>query len=158
MKTLVASSLIATLILSGSLHAFGMFDIDIDKKIQRNANLIKEYESRIKQLEERNKYLRDEKAKNPALYVKKPLYEDLKDKYIHRIKLNGAQTDKINFMIKDDVVSLNMNMKNEEKSQDAYFYNSFYFSRSFSIPNDVAQDKISHKIDGDYFEIIMPKK
>jgi len=158
MKPLVASSLIATLILSASLHAFGMFDIDIDKKIKHNASLIKEYQSRIKQLEERNKYLTDEKAKNPALYVKKPLYENLKDKYIHRIKLNGAQTDKLNFMIKDNVVSLNMNMKNEEKSQHGYFYNSYYFSTSYSIPQDVAQDQVTHKIDGDYFEIIMPKK
>ena len=86
------------------------------------------------------------------------LYENLKDKYIHRIKLNGAQTDKLNFMIKDNVVSLNMNMKNEEKSQHGYFYNSYYFSTSYSIPQDVAQDKVTHKIDGDYFEIIMPKK
>lgn len=42
MKTFAASSLIATLIVGSSLHPFGMFDIDIDKNIQHNANLIKE--------------------------------------------------------------------------------------------------------------------
>ena len=158
MKNLVTTSLIGALMASTALNGFAMFDIDIDKKIQTNTKIIQEYESRIKYLQEENKQLIEEKAKNPALYVKKPLYEDLKDKYIYRVKLGGAQTDKLNFMIKDDVVSLNMNMKNEQKSQNGYFYNSYYFSTSYAIPKDVAQDKITHQIDGDYFEIIMPKK
>lgn len=158
MKKLVVTSCISTLIVSSALNAYGLFDIDIDKKIQANTNLIKEYENRIEKLQEQNKFFKEKKAKNPELYVKKPLHEELKDKYIYRIKLNGAQTDKLNFMIKDNVISLNMNMKNEEKSEYGYFYNSYHFTRSYSIPKNVAQDKISHQIDGDYFEIIMPKK
>jgi HSP20 family molecular chaperone IbpA len=158
MKTLVSKSVIAVLIAGSALNAFGLFEMDIDGKIQSNKSLIKEYEERIKYLKDENKYLNDEKAKNPSLYIKKPLYEDLKDKYIYRVKLNGAKTDKLNFIIKDNIVSIDMNMKSEQKDKSGYFYSSKYFSNSFSVPSGVEQEKIMHKIDGDYFEIIMPKK
>ena len=158
MKTLVTKPIIAMIITGSALNAFSLFDMDIDKKIQSNTNLIKEYEKRIKDLKDENIYLKNEKAKNPSLYIKKPLYEDLKDKYIYRVKLNGAKADKLNFIIKDNVVSIDMNMKSEQKDKNGYFYSSKYFSNSFSIPMGVVQEKITHKIDGDYFEIIMPKK
>jgi len=100
----------------------------------------------------------DEKAKHPELYVKKPLYENLKDKYIYRIKLDGASPDAVSFMIKDNVASVQMNMKREQKSDNGYYYSSQYFSTSYAIGDDVVQDKITHKVDGDYFVIEMPKK
>jgi hypothetical protein len=61
-------------------------------------------------------------------------------------------------MIKDGMVSLKMDMKREEKSNSGYFYSSQQFSSSYSIPKDVQQNKIEHRVDGDYFTIIMPKK
>jgi hypothetical protein len=51
-----------------------------------------------------------------------------------------------------------MDMQHEEKDDNGYFYSSQYFSTSYTIPADVAQDKITHKVDGDYFVIEMPKK
>lgn len=158
MKSIVKLNLLMALVFAGSIQAFEIFNIDIDKRIDRNNALIKQYEQSISKLKKENKSILEKKSKNPELYVKKPLYEDLKDKYIYRIKLNGAKADSLNFMIKDDVVSLNMNMKMEEKNEHGYFYNSHYFSTSYSIPSDVKQDKISHKVDGDYFTILMPKK
>jgi hypothetical protein len=158
MKKLISLSAVSALVLAGSLNAFGLFDIDIDQSIKHNNELIKEYKAAIEKLEKQNKYMMDEKAKHPELYVKKPLYENLKDKYIYRIKLDGASPDAVSFMIKDNVASVQMNMKREEKSDNGYYYSSQYFSTSYAIGDDVVQDKITHKVDGDYFVIEMPKK
>jgi len=158
MKKLIVSTAVASLVLGASLQAFSLFDIDVDKQVQSNNMLIKKYESVIEKLKKENQHLLDQKAKHPELFVKKPLFEDLKDKYIYRIKLNGAKANKLNFMVKDDVISVEMDMKKEEKSDNGYFYSSQYFGTSYSIPKDVDQEKISHKVEGDYFTIIMPKK
>lgn len=158
MKTFISKTLVASLVVSTTLSAFGIFDIDIDTKIHSNSELIKEYQARIEKLEKENKYLASEKAKNPKLYEKKPLFEDLKDKYIYRVKLYGTTADAINFVIKDNYVTISMNMKKEQKDENGYFYSSQYFSNTYAIPKDVKQEDITHKTDGDYFEIIMPKK
>ena len=158
MKKYIIPLLASSLLLGASLEAFSLFNIDINQEIEQNEQLIKRYEKSIKKLKEQNKYMLEEKAKNPQLYVKKPLYEDLKDKYIYRIKLNGAKADALNFMVKDGVVSVKMDMKKEEKNENGYFYSSQQFSSSYTIPKNVQQNKIEHKVEGDYFTIIMPKK
>jgi len=158
MKKYIIPMLVSGLLFGASLEAFSLFNVDINQEIERNKQLIKKYEESIEKLKEQNKYMLKEKAKNPQLYVKKPLYEDLKDKYIYRIKLNGAKADALNFMVKDNVASVKMDMKREEKNENGYFYSSQQFSSSYSIPKNVKQDKIEHKVDGDYFTIIMPKK
>ena len=158
MKKYIIPLLASSLLLGASLEAFSLFNIDINQEIEQNKQLIKRYEKSIKKLKEQNKYMLEEKAKNPQLYVKKPLYEDLKDKYIYRIKLNGAEADALNFMVKDGVVSVKMDMKKEEKNENGYFYSSQQFSSSYTIPKNVQQNKIEHKVEGDYFTIIMPKK
>ncbi len=156
-KTIVSGCIIGVLLVS-SLEAFSLFDIDITKRVQHNNKLIEKYENVIDKLKAENKYILEEKAKNPHLYIKKKLFEELDDKYIYRIKLNGSKADSLNFIIEDDVVSVNMNMERQVKSDGRYFYSSQYFSNSYKVPLDVAQDKIEHKIEGDYFTIIMPKK
>ena len=158
MKKYIIFALVSGVLFTASLEAFSFFDIDINQEIKQNKQLIKEYEESIKKLKKQNKFMLEEKAKNPQLYVIKPLYEDLEDKYIYRIKLNGAKADALNFMVKNSIVSIKMNMKKEEKNENGYFYSSQQFSSSFSIPKNVKQDKIEHKIEGDYFTIIMPKK
>jgi len=158
MKKYIITVLASSLLLGASLEAFSLFNIDINQEIEQNKQLIKRYEKSIKKLKEQNKYMLEEKAKNPQLYVKKPLYEDLKDKYVYRIKLNGAKADALNFMVKDGVVSVKMDMKKEEKNENGYFYSSQQFSSSYTIPKNVQQNKIEHKVEGDYFTIIMPKK
>lgn len=158
MKKYIIPILASSLLLGASLEAFSLFSVDINQEIQQNKRLIQRYEEGIKKLKERNRYMLEEKAKNPQLYVKKPLYEDLEDEYIYRIKLNGAKADALNFMVKDNVVSVKMDMKKEEKNENGYFYSSQQFSSSYSIPKNVKQNKIEHKVEGDYFTIIMPKK
>jgi HSP20 family molecular chaperone IbpA len=158
MKKIMFISTLSFLILSGNLHALGLFDIDINQQIQYNEKLISQYEEAIKELKTENKQLLEEVKKHPELYVKKSLYEDLKDKYIYRVKLNGAKADKLNLTIKDNFLSIVMDMKSETKSDKGYYFNSQHFSTTYSIPQDVIQDKISHRIDGDYFVVEMPKK
>ena len=159
MKKLLLSSIVIGLLAATSANAFSFFsNVDASNKVERNNQLIEEYKAAIKKLEAENKYIKEQKSKHPELFEKKPLYENLADKYIYRIKLNGAKMDTLNFMIKDNVFSVNMNMKREEKSDSGYFYSSQYFETSYSIPADVDQEKITHKQEGDYFTIIMPKK
>lgn len=151
--------LVATSVaLSTSVYAFGGFSLDLNDELKRNNALIQEYKERIKTIEERNKFLEEKKAKNPKLYVKKPLYEETKEAYIHRVKLNGAEAKKVSFIIRNHYLSIEMNIKNEQKSDNSYFASSQYFSQAYSIPNNVDETKISHEVDGDYFVVIMPKK
>ena len=158
MKKSIISTILASTLLASTLSAYGLFDVDINEQINYNEMMIQKYEKAIEKLKKETKYLKDEKAKNPELFVKKPLFENLADKYIYRIKLNGAKAENLSFMIKDGTVSVTMDMKSEHKSDNSYYYNSQYFSTSYTIPNDVKQDKITHKVEGDYFTIIMPKK
>jgi hypothetical protein len=158
MRKFISVSALTSIVLAGSLHAFGLFDIDINQKIKHNNQIISEYKAAISKPEKQNQKMQNEISKNPQLYVKKHLYENTKDMYIYRIKLNGAKADALNFLIKDHIASVKMDMKHEEKSDNGYFYSSQYFSTSYQIPQDVQEDKIRHKIDGDYFVIEMPKK
>jgi HSP20 family molecular chaperone IbpA len=151
-------SLVTASILSSSLFAFGNFYVDLDSEVQQNKQLIKEYKAHIEQLQKRDKFLLEQKAKNPKLYEKKPLYEETKNAYINRIKLNGAKAKNINFTIAHHTLSIEMNIKTERQSKDGYYASSRYFFQSYSIPKNVDESKIKHKIDGDYFVIIMPKK
>ena len=73
-------------------------------------------------------------------------------------KLNGAEANKISFTIKDHYLSIEMNIKNEEKTDSSYYASSRYFSQVYSIPKNVDESKIKHEVDGDYFVILMPKQ
>jgi len=154
----VTLSLIASAILSTSVFAFGGFFLDLNDELKRNNNLITEYKASIKELEKRNKFLLEKKAKNPKLYEKKPLYEETKDAYIYRVKLNGSEAKNISFTIKNHNLSIEMNIKTEQKTKDSYYASSKYFYQSYSIPSNVDESKIKHEIDGDYFVVVMPKK
>ena len=160
---MVGKKLVSVIFLTSSLavtSSFGFMDFifDLEDEFQANKELIKDYKSRIAKLEKRNKFLLAQKAKNPKLYEKKPLYEETKSAYIHRIKLNGAEAKNINFTIKDHVLSIDMNIKIEHKDKNSYYASSKYFFQSYSIPSNVEESKIKNLVDGDYFVIIMPKK
>jgi len=131
---------------------------NLNDELSYNQKMIKEYKSAISKLEKRNKYLKNIKKKNPKLYVTKPLYEDKKDRYIYRIKLDGAKTKNLNFTIKNHKIFLEMNLKTEKNDKNGYYFSSQNFYQEFTIPTDVKESKIKNRVDGDYFEIIMPKK
>jgi HSP20 family molecular chaperone IbpA len=153
-KSIILSTILASF-LATSVSAYVM---NLNDELQRNTKLIEQYKNGIKNLEARNAYLLEQKEKNPKLYEKKPYYEETNKSYIYRVKLNGASAKNVSFTIKDHVLSIEMNMKMEEKNETSYYASSRYFYQSYSIPKNVEEDKIKHSVDGDYFVITMPKK
>ena len=149
--------LISTLLLQFSLFASGVIP-HLNEELVHNQVLIKEYKAALKELEARNKFLKEEKKKNPKLYEVKPLFEETKNAYIHRVKLNGAEAKNLNFTIKEHKVTLEMQMKSERKDKNGYYSSSQYFFQTYPVPTDVKEEKIKHSVDGDYFVITMPKK
>ena len=147
-----------TLITATSLFASAVIIPNLNEELVHNKALIKEYKEALSTLEKRNSYLEEQKKKNPKLYEIKPLFEETKEAYINRVKLNGAQAKNINFTVKDHKVTLEMQMKTERKDKNGYFSSSQYFFQSYPVPKNVEEQKISHSVDGDYFVITMPKK
>ncbi len=154
----LTSLLAAAFLLQLSLFAADPVIPDLDREMAHNKALVSEYKAAIEKLEKRNSYLAEQKKKNPELYVTKPLYEETKNAYIHRIKLNGAEAKNINFTIKDHKVILEMNIKTERTDSESYYSSSQYFYQAYAVPENVKENKIEHSVDGDYFVITMPKK
>ena len=147
-----------TVITATSLLASAAIIPNLNKELVHNQALIKEYKEALSNLEKRNDFLLEQKNKNPELYEVKPLFEDTKEAYINRIKLNGASPKNINFTIKNHTLTLEMQMKTERKDKNGYFSSSQYFFQSYPIPKDVNEEKIKYSVDGDYYVINMPKK
>ena len=155
-KVLLSS--VVSMFLFGSGLSASDYVSNLNEELLYNKNLIKESKAIIKKLEKRNKYLLGLKKKNPNLYISKPLYENTKENYIYRIKLEGAKAKNLNFTIKNHKIFLEMNLKTEKNDKNGYYLSSQNFYQEFSIPSDVKESKIKNRVDGDYFEIIMPKK
>ena len=158
LNKLFISSIAATLLLSSSLFAKDQYIPNLNDELSYNQKIVKEYKDIIKKLEERNSYLSKVKKENPKLYLQKPLYEDTKEAYIYRVKLAGAKAKNMNFTIKNHVASVEMYLKTERNDKNGYFSSSQNFYQQFSIPKNVQEEKITNRVDGDYFEITMPKK
>ena len=153
------TSVLAAIVSSVALFASNTPYIPyLNEELEHNKMAIKEYKATIKELEKRNAYLEKIKKQNPKLYVKKPLFEEKKDKYIYRVKLDGAKAKNLNMTIKDHTIALEMSLKTERSDKNGYFMSSRNFYQQFSIPKDVNEKKITNRVDGDYFEIVMPKK
>ena len=152
------SSVAATVLVVSSLLASETYIPSLNDELSYNQKMLKEYQDIITKLEKRNEYLVKVKNKNPKLYIEKPLYEDTKDAYIYRVKLAGAKAKNMNFTIKNHMASVEMYLKTEKNDKNGYYSSSQNFYQQFSIPQDVKEDKITNKVNGDYFEITMPKK
>ncbi len=158
-RKMIISSVLVTLLASVTLFASKSPYVPyLNEELEHNKMAIKEYKESIKELEKRNAYLEKLKKQNPKLYVKKPLFEEKKDKYIYRVKLEGAKAKNMNMTIKDHIISLEMSLKTERSDKNGYYMSSRSFYQQFSIPKDVNEKKITNRVDGDYFEIVMPKK
>ncbi len=130
----------------------------LNSELKRNERIIQEYEKAIEQLKERNAFLVEQKKKNPKLYEEKALFEETKQAYIQRVKLDGADAKNIDFKIEKGSLTLQMSMQITRNDKDGYYQSSRSFFQKYPIPKDVDQSKITHKQEGDYFVITMPKK
>jgi len=155
---LLISSVTATLLVTTSLFASSGYIPNLNDELSYNQKMLKEYKDIITKLEKRNSYLSKVKKENPSLYVQKPLYEDTKEAYIYRIKLAGAKAKNMNFTIKNHIASVEMNLRTERNDKNGYYSSSQNFYQQFSIPKNVKEEKITNRVNGDYFEITMPKK
>jgi len=149
--------------LSGALLATKLFSSDtfvpnLNEELIHNQELIQKYEKNLKYLKERNAFLEKEKKNHPKLYEKKPLFEDLKDAYYYRIKLNGAVAKNINFKIEKHMITVSMNIKTTRNDKNGYYESSESYYQSYRIPKNVKESEIKHYIDGDYFTVKLPKK
>ena len=157
-KSIILSSIVASALVATSLLASTNFLPNLNEELSYNKEMLKKYRASIEKLEKRNAYLEKLKKEHPKLYVKKALYEDLKDKYIYRIKLDGAEAKNMSVQVKNHIMSVSMNLKVERNDESGYYMSAREFYQQFTIPKDVEESKISNSVDGDYFEIIMPKK
>ena len=127
------------------------------KEIKNIESLIIEYKNKIKRLKDRNVKIDKKIAENPKKYEIKKLEEENDKEYIYRIKLNGAEVKNLNMKIQNNYITISMEQKTEKKDNGHYFMSSSSFLKTFQIPQNVEQSKITNDIDGDYFIIKMPK-
>ena len=158
LNKILLGSVATALVLSSSLFASSAYVPNLNEELSYNKKIIKEYKDTVHKLEKRNKFLEKVKKENPKLYVQKALYEDNKKEYIYRIKLAGAKAKNLNFKIENHIASIEMFLKTERNDKNGYYSSSQNFYQQFSIPKDVKENKIKNRVNGDYFEIIMPKK
>ena len=154
----ILGSVAAAIVLVTSSFASEAYIPNLNEELSYNKTIIKEYKDTLKKLEKRNKYLEKVKKENPKLYVQKALYEEKKNEYIYRIKLAGAKAKNLNFKIENHMASVEMALKTERHDKNGYYSSSQNFYQQFSIPKNVKEEKITNRVNGDYFEIIMPKK
>jgi len=158
LRKLLVSSTIVGLALSSIVSASNAFVPNLNAELAHNKMMVKEYKQRLSALEKRNKFLAEIKKKYPKLYEEKALFEERKDAYIYRVKLNGAEVKNVNFKIEHHMASIEMNMKVTRNDKNGYYESSSSFYQEYSIPKNVEESKIDHYVDGDYFVIKMPKK
>ena len=158
LSKILSGSVATAVVLSSSLFASNAYVPNLNEELFYNKKIIKEYKDTVHKLEKRNNFLEKIKKENPKLYVQKVLYEDNKKEYIYRIKLAGAKAKNLNFKIENHIASVEMFLKTERNDKNGYYSSSQNFYQQFSIPKDVKEDKIKNRVNGDYFEIIMPKK
>jgi HSP20 family molecular chaperone IbpA len=150
--------LLTTAIASSLMLSANSYVPHLSSELKRNERIILEYEKAIEQLKERNKFLVEAKKKNPKMYEEKALFEETKNAYIQRVKLDGAEANNIDFKVENHMLSLQMSIKITRDDKDGYYQSSRSFYQEYSIPKDVEESKISHAQEGDYFVITMPKK
>ena len=131
---------------------------DILKTKENNLKEIAYLHKQINKLEDENLEIDKAIKKNPKLYEKKKLFEETKNDYFYRIKLNGKKPNNINFTIEKNYIYVDLELKEEKKEKNSYYFNSSSIKQSFSIPKNVNQEKIKYFIDGDYFTLKLPKK
>lgn len=81
------------------------------------------------------------------------LYEDKDNTYV-RAQLPGLTRDDINVEVVEDYLTISGNRKTKEGEEEQ----SFSFSRSVSIPEDVQADKVSASYENGVLTVTMPKR
>ncbi len=108
-----------------------------------------------------NEWFDDRKFSNTLTVPKVNITED-KDKYNVSIAAPGLNKDDFYVNVANDVLTISAQREtNKETKEEKWHkeeYNFSSFSRSFSIPADVLQEKIDAAYDSGILSIMLPKK
>ncbi len=87
--------------------------------------------------------------------------EETKDVYRISIEVPGMEKDDIDIEVKDNVLTISGEKKEEVKSEDSTFYRRERrfgkFSRSISLPNDINVDGIDAEYKNGVLTLTLPK-
>lgn len=87
--------------------------------------------------------------------------EETKDAYRISIEVPGMEKDDIDIEVKDNVLTISGEKKEEVKSEDSTFYRRERrfgkFSRSISLPNDINVDGIDAEYKNGVLMLTLPK-
>ena len=87
--------------------------------------------------------------------------EETKDAYRISIEVPGMEKDDIDIEVKDNVLTISGEKKEEVKSEDSTFYRRERrfgkFSRSISLPNDINVDGIDAEYKNGVLTLTLPK-
>ncbi|NOX89965.1 MAG: Hsp20/alpha crystallin family protein [Calditrichaeota bacterium] len=87
--------------------------------------------------------------------------EETKDAYKVSVELPGMEKDDIDIQIKDNVLTISGEKKEETKSEEGTFYRRERrygkFSRSISLPGDVKVDNIEAEYKNGVLTLTLPK-
>ena len=87
--------------------------------------------------------------------------EETKDAYRISIEVPGMEKDDIDIEVKDNVLTVSGEKKEEVKSEDSTFYRRERrfgkFSRSISLPNDINVDGIDAEYKNGVLTLTLPK-
>ncbi len=87
--------------------------------------------------------------------------EELKDAYKITLEIPGMEKDDIDIQLKDNVLTISGEKKEESKSEEGTFYRRERrfgkFVRSVSLPNDVNAEKIEAEYKNGVLTLTLPK-
>ncbi len=87
--------------------------------------------------------------------------EELKDAYKISLEIPGMEKDDIDIQLKDNVLTISGEKKEESKSEEGTFYRRERrfgkFVRSVSLPNDVNAEKIEAEYKNGVLTLTLPK-
>ena len=86
--------------------------------------------------------------------IRNPNIINNKEEYVVEISVPGLTKDDIDIKVKDSIITFS---HKKEETNDESFYFTSSFSKSYSLPDDVNDKKITAKVENGILRTIIPK-
>lgn len=83
--------------------------------------------------------------------------DEKEDKYIVNAKLNGFNKEHLKLQVKDGLLTVSGEMKQEKNDESGYSKSTRFVCRSIALPENVNEDKISAKYENGILAVHIPK-
>lgn len=83
--------------------------------------------------------------------------DEKEDKYIVSAKLNGFNKEHLKLEVKDGLLTVSGEMKEEKKDENSYSKSTRYVARSIALPNNINEEKINAKYENGVLAVNIPK-